>query len=162
MTPSLGSSEAQVNVPWLGLVQALLSVATGFYVDLGTVFPILLGLIALDFAVGVLVAIQNRTLSGRKSWEGITRKVVEVLLVIMAQILEPVVGNINISEMAAAFYCFHESVSILQNASAAGLPVPEFLSKLLDTHYRRATDPLPPNKPWDGVERRGRQKNGKG
>ena len=130
--------------------QAMVSIVLGFYMDLGTVFPILLGLIAVDFAVGLLVAIQNSTLSARRSWTGITQKIVEVLLVIMAQILEPVIGGLNISEMAAAFYCFHETVSILQNATAAGLPVPEFFTKLLDTHYRRASDPLPPS----GAERR--------
>lgn len=139
----LSPETVPVNI-WVGVGQAAISIALSFYVDLGTMFPILLGLIALDFVVGVMVAIQNSTLSARKSWSGVTKKVVEVLLVVMAQILEPAVAGINISEMVAAFYCFHEAVSILQNAAVAGLPVPEFFVKLLDTHYRRATDPLPP------------------
>jgi len=96
---------------------------------------LLLILILIDIVSGVVVAIQERRLSSDVAWKGMTRKAMSLLMVAMAGVIQhyaaDLVGNLPLQTAVAGFYCAGEVLSILENATNAGLPVPEILRQTL-------------------------------
>lgn len=89
--------------------------------------------IAIDYLTGVMCAIEDKTLSSAVGFRGIAKKVLILLLVGMANVLDVhVIGSG--SAMRGAVICFYlanEGVSILENAARLGLPVPDGMKKTL-------------------------------
>ena len=112
----------------------------------GEVNGLIRGLIAfavIDYITGLFKGGKNKTLSSRIGFEGIRRKVTMFLLVGVANILdkELLSGLIGSSELLRDlviwFYLANEGLSILENAVAIGLPVPEVMkSKLLEFRHK--------------------------
>ena len=106
----------------------------------GEVNGLIHGLIAfaiIDYITGLFKGGKKGTLSSRIGFEGIKRKVTMFLLVGVANILdkELLSGLIGSSELLRDlviwFYLANEGLSILENAVAIGLPVPEMLKDKL-------------------------------
>lgn len=101
----------------------------GFVAALWASLPPLLQLLlicqALDIATGVLVAAAKKQVSSKVSYRGITKKALELLLVALAAAAgySLNLGSI-LANFVAGFYAAHEAISILENASESGLPIP--------------------------------------
>ena len=92
----------------------------------------LVGAMALDYASGVIVAIRERTLSSQVGFQGIARKLMIFLIVIISGSLDALLGEGAVCRTAAiAFYFTNEAVSLLENAKRIGLPVPEAIVQRL-------------------------------
>ena len=99
----------------------------------------LLVMTALDYVTGVLCAIADKSLSSAVGFRGICRKLVLLMLVGVAHILDVhVVGDG--SAMRAAVICFYmsnEGLSLLENAARLGLPIPDRLKEILAQLHRK-------------------------
>ena len=115
---------------YLGLVcGALLSALGGWDMPL----KVLVGAMALDYASGVLVAIIQKKLSSRVGFTGLARKLMIFLIVIIAGSLDALLGESSVCRTATlAFYFVNESISLLENASTLGLPIPDFIKETLE------------------------------
>ena len=93
----------------------------------------------LDYITGVMCAIADRKLSSAVGFRGICRKVLIFALVGVGHILDThVVGTGSALRTAViCFYLSNEGVSLLENASHLGLPVPEKLKKVLEQLHDR-------------------------
>lgn len=93
----------------------------------------LLVFVVLDYLTGVMCAIADHTLSSAVGFRGICRKVLVFMLVGVAHILDTqVVGTgSGLRSAVACFYLSNEAVSMLENASHLGLPIPEKLKGVL-------------------------------
>jgi len=91
---------------------------------------VLIVLMAMDIATGMLSAFVNRELSSDVSWRGMARKAIILLVVACGVWIEPAVG-LPIGAAVAGFYAAHEGLSILENVTRAGLPVPQVLRDAL-------------------------------
>lgn len=102
----------------------------------------LLAFVAIDYLTGVLCAIADKTLSSEVGFKGICRKVLIFMLVGVGYILdEYVLGRVGILRTAVIFfYLSNEGVSLLENASHLGLPIPEKLKEVLAQLHNRSTD----------------------
>lgn len=110
---------------WIRWVTA--AVAALWY-GLPELTQLLIALMAVDVLLGVIVAIRARDLSAREAWNGITRKMVTLLMVGVAGLVNPHVQDfmeINLVQAASAFYLVPELTSIVRNA--ASLDVPAFV-----------------------------------
>ena len=95
---------------------------------------------ALDYITGVMCAIADKTLSSAVGFKGVARKVLIFALVGVGHILDTHVVGIG-SALRTAIICFYlsnEGVSLLENASYLGLPVPEKLKAVLEQLHGRA------------------------
>ena len=99
----------------------------------------LLLLMALDYISGVMCAIEDKTLSSAIGFKGIAKKVLILMLVGVANILDVnVVGGGAILRGAViCFYLSNEGLSLLENAAYLGLPVPEKLKEVLSQLHHR-------------------------
>ena len=95
---------------------------------------------ALDYITGVMCAIADKTLSSAVGFKGVARKVLIFALVGVGHILDThVVGTGSALRTAIiCFYLSNEGVSLLENASYLGLPVPEKLKAVLEQLHGRA------------------------
>ncbi len=102
----------------------------------------LIAFVAIDYITGVMCAINDRALSSEVGFKGICRKVLIFLLVGIANILDlDVIGTGSVLRTAVIFfYISNEGVSLLENASHLGLPVPQKIKAVLEQLHDRAED----------------------
>lgn len=102
----------------------------------------LLAFVVIDYITGVMCAIADKKLSSEVGFKGICRKVLIFLLVGIANILDVnVIGTGSVLRTAVIFfYISNEGVSLLENASHLGLPVPQKIKEVLEQLHNRAED----------------------
>ena len=102
----------------------------------------LLAFVVIDYITGVMCAIADKKLSSEVGFKGICRKVLIFLLVGIANILDVnVIGTGSVLRTAVIFfYISNEGVSLLENASHLGLPVPQKIKEVLEQLHKRAED----------------------
>jgi len=94
----------------------------------------LVAFVVADYITGVFCAIHDRALSSRVGWRGIFKKVVIFILVGVGTILDRYIllGENHIIRSAICFfYLSNEGISLLENATRLGLPVPRKLRDVL-------------------------------
>ena len=119
-------------------IQAIFTVvmgAIGYFVGgMDGLMIALLVLMGIDYITGVMCAITDKKLSSKIGFIGICRKVLILLMVGIANILD--VNIIQTGSMlrsaALFFYISNEGVSILENAAKLGLPIPKKIKDVLE------------------------------
>ena len=99
----------------------------------------LLVFMILDYATGIMCAIADKQLSSSIGFRGIFKKILIVMLVGVAHIVDLYVvksGN-ALRSAVVCFYLSNEGVSLLENASHLGLPVPDKLKSILAQLHNR-------------------------
>ena len=93
----------------------------------------LIVLMTLDYISGVMCAIMDKSLSSAVGFRGIAKKVLILMLVGIANILDIHVVEEGSALRGAviAFYMSNEGLSLLENAAHIGLPVPDPLKNAL-------------------------------
>ncbi len=93
----------------------------------------LLAFVCIDYITGVMVAVVNKTVSSEVGFKGIFKKVLIFTLVGVANIID-----VNVLQNGSAirtavifFYLSNEGFSILENAAALDLPIPNKLKEIL-------------------------------
>lgn len=111
----------------------------GFLGGKGGLLYALLVLIVLDYITGVLNAIDQRELSSAVGYKGIARKVLIFVLVGTANVVDVyILGKAGVLRAAVIFfYISNEGISILENASHLGLPVPQKLQSVLKQLHQK-------------------------
>ena len=99
----------------------------------------LLVFMTLDYLTGVMCAVVDRKLSSAVGFRGIFKKVLIMLLVGVANIVDVhVVGTGSALRGAViCFYLSNEGLSLLENTAHIGLPVPEPLKNALAQLHNR-------------------------
>lgn len=118
-----------MNTIKVGL-QTLGALLAAWWGGLPLLVQVLIGVMLLDILSGVLAAYITNTLDSRVSFRGMAKKALALVLVGVAAWIEPAVG-IPLASAVAGFYTVHELLSILENATIAGLPVPDVLRDAL-------------------------------
>ena len=100
----------------------------------------LLVLIVLDYVTGVMCAIADKNLSSGIGFRGICKKVLILMMVGVANIVDlHVVGSGSALRGAViCFYLSNEALSLFENAAHLGLPVPDKLKDILAQLHRRS------------------------
>ena len=100
----------------------------------------LLAFVTIDYITGVMCAIVDKNLSSSVGFKGIYRKVLIFSLVGIAHILDVnVIGDGSVLRTAVLFfYISNEGVSLLENVSHLGLPIPEKMKEILAQLHNRS------------------------
>ena len=93
----------------------------------------LIAFVVIDYITGVFCAIADKSLSSEVGFKGICRKVLIFVLVGIGNIIDVyVLGDSSVLRTAVIFfYLSNEGVSLLENASRLGLPIPDKLKEVL-------------------------------
>ena len=98
-----------------------------------TPLVILIVLMALDYITGITKGYVNKDLSSNIGLKGIARKGVILTILIVAVMLDRLLntGNWIFRTLVCYFYIANEGISIIENASELGVPVPTKLKNAL-------------------------------
>ena len=93
-------------------------------------FQVLVTLIVIDYVSGVMVAFLEKKLSSQLGIKGIFKKIAILTTVIVAVLVDRATGT-DILRIATIFcLCGNEGISLLENLTKLGAPIPQ---KLVDT-----------------------------
>lgn len=116
------------------IVVTALGAAIGAF--LGNIDGLIITLLVIavcDYVTGVAVAIANHELSSNIGFKGIAKKILMFAIVGIANLIDVHVlkqGSI-VRTAAIFFYISNEGISLLENGSKLGLPIPEKLKAVL-------------------------------
>ena len=131
-----------IDLIWTKIQIAIAALGGWLGYFLGGVDGLLIALIvfmALDYVTGIMCAIVDKKLSSAVGFKGICKKVLILMLVGVANILDiHVVGQGSALRGAViAFYLSNEGLSLLENAAYIGLPIPDKLRGILEQLHNR-------------------------
>ena len=132
-----------IDLIWMKIQIAITALGGWLGYFLGGLEGLLIALlvfVALDYVTGVMCAISDHKLSSAVGFRGICRKMVIFMLVGIGHILDVhVVGTGTALRTAViCFYLSNEGISLLENASHLGLPVPDRLKTILEQIHGRS------------------------
>lgn len=94
----------------------------------------------VDYITGLIVAgvfhsspkTAGGGLDSRVGWKGLARKVVTILIVLVANLMDLVLGGQYIRDAAVIGFCANECISVLENAGLMGLDVPKNIADAVE------------------------------
>ena len=114
-----------------GVVGAIL----GFmYGEVNGLFRALMAFMLLDYISGVFAAVSEKKISSKVGFRGIAKKMLILAFVALGHKTDTyVLGGIPAAMSAVMlFYIANEGISIVENAAALGLPVPQKIKNVLE------------------------------
>ncbi|MFJ7890104.1 holin family protein [Lysinibacillus xylanilyticus] len=118
---------------WIGAISGLIGALVSYAVDgLGMAVTVLIGFMAIDYITGIMSGIVNQNLNSRVGFNGAMRKIYYLLLVGSVYMLSLVIPGIEYAgDGAAIAFCVLEFISITENGTKMGLPMPDFIKNIL-------------------------------
>lgn len=118
---------------WLATVGGIIGAVISYSVDgLGMAVTVLIGFMSIDYVTGILCGIVNKNLNSRIGFNGIIRKIYYLMLVGSVYLLSLVIPGIEYAgDGAAIAFCVLEFISITENGTKMGLPLPTFIKNIL-------------------------------
>ena len=100
----------------------------------------LLAFVVIDYITGIMCAVIDKKLSSAVGFKGIFKKVLIFALVGVGHLLDTrVIGSGSVLRTAVIFfYLSNEGVSLLENATYLGLPIPQKLKSVLEQLHDRS------------------------
>lgn len=131
-----------IDLIWAKVQMAVTTLGGWLGYFLGGMDGLLIALIvfmALDYITGIMCAIADKQLSSAVGFKGICKKVLILMLVGVANIVDlHVVGTGSALRSAVVcFYLSNEGLSLLENAAHIGLPIPDRLKGVLSQLHNR-------------------------
>lgn len=122
-------TEAQVGTA-TGAGGALVS----YFLGWNEALEALLVLMVIDYMTGLLAAYicPDMKLNSIRGLKGICKKIMILLLVVLAHELEKAAGVPAVQSVVTWFFIGNEGLSIIENAAKAGVPVPKRLRDTLE------------------------------
>lgn len=131
-------------------VATALGTISAFFVSLPTAVWLLCGLMVADYVTGILVAISKGKLSSKTGRDGLIKKVLTLILVLVSHAITHVQElGFDVGSGIAIFFCVNELVSITENCARGGVSIPPVLLSAIEK-VESLTGA------WNGPERRTR------
>ena len=88
--------------------------------------------IAIDYISGLIKAYVTKTLDSKIGFKGILKKVGVLCIVCLAVLIDRLTGESGaIRTLVIYYFVANEGLSVLENLSIAGLPIPQSIKKAL-------------------------------
>ena len=134
-----------IDIVWAKIQMAVAAIGGWLGYFLGGMDGLMIALVifmALDYITGLMCAVIDKKLSSAVGFKGICKKVLILMLVGVAHIVDlHVVGTGDALRSAVVcFYLSNESVSMLENAAHLGLPIPDKMKDVLAQLHGRTDE----------------------
>ena len=134
-----------IDIVWAKIQMAVAAIGgwIGYFVGgVDGLMTALLIFMVLDYITGLMCAIADKKLSSAVGFKGICKKVLIIMLVGVAHIVDlHVVGTGDALRSAVVcFYLSTEGLSLLENAAHIGLPIPDKMKDVLAQLHGRTDE----------------------
>ena len=94
---------------------------------------VLVAFMVLDYATGVIWAYIQKTLNSEIGFKGLVKKCMILVVLVVAVLLDRMInsGTAVFRTLVCYFYIANEGISLLENVSNLGLPIPDKLKVAL-------------------------------
>ena len=94
---------------------------------------VLVAFLVLDYATGMMWAYIQKTLNSQIGFRGLIKKCMILVVLIIAVLLDRMInsGTAVFRTLVCYFYIANEGISLLENVSHLGLPIPDKLKNAL-------------------------------
>lgn len=116
---------AMIYTSWVSLMIYLVG---GFDV----LFRALLIMMALDYITGLIKGYKNKNINSKSAYKGFWKKIVVLIIVVGATQMDIILKNAGVRTLVLMFYVATEFLSIIENASVLGVPIPDKLKNALE------------------------------
>ncbi len=109
------------------ILSSIFSIFTYLIGGFDSLFITLLILIVIDYITGICKAIYKKELSSKISLKGIIKKFGYICIIILSTVVDLLINDENMALRSLMIYFFiaNEGISILENWSLIGLPLPK-------------------------------------
>lgn len=116
----------------VGAAASAAGTMVSYFLGWNAAIEALLVMMVIDYITGLMAAYINPELklNSTRGFRGICKKIMILLLVVLANELERATGIPAVESVVVWFFIGNEGLSIVENAAKAGVPVP---NKLKDT-----------------------------
>lgn len=129
----------------VGMTVGMLSWLVG---GLDTPILALILCMGVDYLTGLIVAgifhtspkTKGGGLDSQVGWRGLARKCVTLLIVVVANLADVLLGLHYVRDAVIAAFCANECISILENAGLMGIRIPKVLTAALEKLTEEAED----------------------
>ncbi len=121
-----------------------------FFTGLPVIVWILIGVMSLDYVTGIMCGLLGKSpktetggLSSKAAFEGLLKKVLILMVAGLAALVDKAISSAAQIEMVAVtgacclWFVASEGLSVLENAAAMGVPIPQVLLKALEIMRRQ-------------------------
>ena len=100
----------------------------------------LIAFVVIDYLTGIMCGIVDKTLSSEVGFKGLFRKILIFIMVGIGHLLDSLIlGDGSVLRTAVIFfYLSNEGISLLENATHLGLPIPQKLRDVLAQLHDRS------------------------
>ena len=142
---------------WKKVIEILSAIGgaiASFFVNMPPLVWILIAVMTMDFVTGLICGAMGRSkktengyLASHAAFEGLMRKVLIIVVVLLAAALDAAVSKsagIQFEAVVGAtclWFIASEGLSILENVASMGVPVPKILLKLLEIMKQKGDGP---------------------
>jgi toxin secretion/phage lysis holin len=121
----------------LGVIGSIIASWFGGF-DMG--METLLWFMAIDYITGLILAgvfkksgkSKNGALSSSAGWAGLFRKVMTLVVVMVAVRIDMLLGSNYVRDCVIIAFTVNEAISIIENCGTMGVPIPQVLLKAID------------------------------
>jgi toxin secretion/phage lysis holin len=95
---------------------------------------VLISFMVIDYITGVSVAVISKTLNSETGARGLLKKLSIILMLIVGVLMDRLIndGTWVFRTLVAYFYIANEGISIIENLSMLGVPVPQKIKHILE------------------------------
>ena len=126
-------------------IAAAAGAVISFFTGIPVIMWVLIGMMSLDYITGLItgaLGVSNKTeggkLSSRAAFEGLVKKGVVLMVVLLAVLIDLAIANSSgvsfnvVTGATCLWFIASEGVSVLENAAELGVPIPGILRKALE------------------------------
>lgn len=141
----------------LEILSACVGAVAAFFTGLPPIIWVLLAVMTLDYITGIICGAMGKSektpnggLSSSEAFKGLLKKMLIILVVLLAALLDRAVtlqAGIDFEAVAGAtclWFIASEGMSILENAAKIGIPIPKVLLNALDLFKGKGGGDNPP------------------
>lgn len=128
------------------IVCAAIGALTGLLGEWSIMLTVLAWMMVIDYLTGVICAWRGKSpksanggVSSKVGFDGLARKGIIVLIVLMATLLDRAIGTDGavFQTAAAGYYIANEGISILENSALMGVPYPKAIKDALEVLQKK-------------------------
>lgn len=109
---------------------------------------VLLICMTIDYFTGLVVAgvfhaspkSKNGGLESKAGRKGLLRKFTTLCLVVVAHLIDVLLGTNYLRDAVVIAFCLNEIISIIENAGLMGVPIPKALTRAIDVLQNKADE----------------------
>ena len=114
------------------IISTIGGILNSFFAGYDILMKTLICFIIIDYVTGVMISIVNHKVNSEIGYKGIFKKVLILFMIGIAVKLDIILNTKELRYIVIMFYIINEGISIIENTSLLGLPIPTKIKEVFE------------------------------